>query len=458
MAYDPEGPVAKQLVPLLVNELTSTFNIPDDAQDTADFINVLIGQNRTPADICGEVKEVVNIPIDEAFMGRVYTEISRLELLQGQPEQPQQPEPVSVFPAPAQSNPFAASAFQPSALAFPTGPAGSTRKPSPLKEPRVNFSKGVDLKKSAVARGKGGKNGISKDYVNGNKTQKKSFGMQNTANLQKALALATDESMNVQPHTHRPPKGRCKRHPHCQDRECRFAHPFRKCFLYPNCPNGPGQCDFLHPSEDQELMQEIDKNKPQWVDRNKFSAPQITLCKFGVTCSRELCPFGHPTPANQDAKVIVLKWCKENKKCQNPDCKYGHSSPNYQAPPPEVKPTPPPFVPQPHRMQNPMAGFRSYAPPVATTLEQCKYGQRCTDMNCTKRHAMSSKPCREGANCTKMTCTFAHPLDEPCRFGDNCRNRTCPFTHPDGRAFPPPTMSRTFAVGEDQVMEQAAQE
>ncbi|KAM9930278.1 hypothetical protein OXX59_000571, partial [Metschnikowia pulcherrima] len=89
MSYDPQGPVAKQLTPLLVNELTSTFNIPDDAQDTADYINMLIGQNRTAGEICAEVKEVVSIPIDETFMGRVFQEIGRLQSLQQQQAQTQ---------------------------------------------------------------------------------------------------------------------------------------------------------------------------------------------------------------------------------------------------------------------------------------------------------------------------------------------------------------------------------
>ena len=77
--------------------------------------------------------------------------------------------------------------------------------------------------------------------------------------------------------------------------------------------------------------------------------------------------------------------------------------------------------------------------------------------------------CREGANCVRIDCFFSHPIDEDCRFGINCTNKTCMFRHPEGRNLPNPsntwskvpenaTNERSFAVPEDQVMEQARQE
>ncbi|OBA24328.1 hypothetical protein METBIDRAFT_30630 [Metschnikowia bicuspidata var. bicuspidata NRRL YB-4993] len=509
MPYDPEGPVAKQLTPLLVNELTATFNIPDDAQDTADYINMMIGQNRTASDICAEVKEVVNIPIDETFIGRVFEEIGRLELLQQQmfqapPQQPQQPpqqppaqpfqppaphqsqpqpaaEQPAVFPPPLASNPFQPVAPAPAPFALPTGPAASAfpaPQPAPQfpsgpqgqakKDAHVNFSKQTtDARRSGGVAKAGGRapgrgSGVSKDYVSGSsKTPKKSFGMQSAANLQRALALAPADSVNMQPFTPRPPKGRCADFPHCRNRECAQAHPTKKCFAYPNCPNAPGTCDYLHPAEDGALMQELEKTKQQFLDRkNQKFAPQVTLCKYGILCSKELCPFGHPTPANQDAKVIIQKWCRENKACLNPACEYAHSSPNYQAPAPAPAPAPRPVVPK----FASQPAYNKYTKRTPTTLEQCKFGLSCTNQLCPKRHATSLVACRAGYNCTRMDCTFNHPIDEDCRFGDDCKNKPCYFRHPDGRekalfAGHPgqPTMQRPFAVAEDQVMEQATQ-
>lgn len=471
MVYDPEGPVAKQLTPLLVNELTSTYGIPDDAQDVAEYINVLIGNNRSAADICTEVKDVVNIPIDEAFVGRVFAEISRLSEQQQQPEQqpvqpvqqPQQPQQMEQV---EQANPF--STFPPAFTAFPTpfeqpkfptGPAEQPKFPTgPLAQFKdssmhVDFQKlGNELRRTAKpARGKAG---VSKDYVSNGK-QKKSFGMQNAANLQKALALSLDLATNIQPFVPRQPKGRCKDFPYCKNRECPFSHPTKKCFAYPNCPNPPGTCDYLHPSEDGDLMAELDKTKQQFLDRKNLKfAPQVTLCKYGILCSKELCPFGHPTPANKDAKVIIQKWCRENKNCENPACEYAHSSPNYQAPPPVAPTRPPPKY---------QSGYNKYAAPkVPTTLEQCKFGWNCTNQLCPKRHATSQVACRAGYNCTRMDCTFNHQIDEDCRFGLECKNKPCYFRHPDGReralfAGSDNTSGRSFAVPDDQVMEQAVQ-
>lgn len=523
MSYDPEGPVAKQLTPLLVNELTSRFNIPDDAQDTADYINMLIGQNRTASEICADVKDIINIPIDEAFMGRVFEEIARLSLLQSQQAQPQQVAPQqppqtqteqpqqqtqsqqefapqqapvtaasNVFPPPQQANPFqgmpnpfpapqgpAGNVFPPpqglpafpSAPQFPTGPKNASHD---KKDARVNFSKlATDFKRGSASTngassggiGKNsrvtgrGNSGISKDYVSNNgKMQKKSFGMQNAANLQKALALASADSVNMQPFTPRPPKGRCPDFPYCKNKECQLAHPTKKCFAYPNCPNPPGACDYLHPSEDGDLMQELEKTKQQFLDRkHQFSAPQVTLCKYGILCSKELCPFGHPTPANKDAKVIIQKWCRENKNCQNPACEFAHSSPNYQAPAPT--PAPRPAV-QKYAAQ---PAYNKYATQrTPTTLEQCKFGLNCTNLSCPKRHATSLVACRAGYNCTRMDCTFNHPINEDCRFGNECKNSPCFFKHPDSRekalfGNQSHTMERAFAVADDQVMEQATQ-
>ncbi|GEQ72358.1 hypothetical protein JCM33374_g6045 [Metschnikowia sp. JCM 33374] len=543
MVYDPQGPVAKELVPLLVNELTSTFNIPDDAKDTADYINMLIGQNRSAGEICADVKEVVNIPIDEAFMQRVFDEITRLDSVQNQaqtapqpsqppqpqqsdfqpqqadfqpPQAPQQAVPEHQYPqapqapqaaqAPAfpqmpmnpfqnssmPSNPFPAApgsatnpfAMPPAPPTFPTGPQGQIKK-----DAHVNFSKSAtDFKRNggvgkagpmgktggigkAGGISKGGRvpgktTGVSKDYVSANgKPQKKSFGLQNAANLQKALSLASPDSVNMQPFTPRPPKGRCPDFPYCKNKECTLAHPTKKCFAYPNCPNPPGTCDYLHPSEDGALMQELEKTKQQFLDRKnqKFAAPQVTLCKYGILCSKELCPFGHPTPANKDAKVIIQKWCRENKNCQNPACEYAHSSPNYQAPAPAAPPKPvvPKYASQP--------AYNKYtAQRTPTSLEQCKFGLYCTNQSCTKRHATSAVPCRAGYNCTRMDCTFHHPIDEDCRFGNECKNSPCFFKHPDSRekalfgnhhpqSATHMTMERPFAVAEDQVMEQATQ-
>lgn len=505
MSYDPNGPVAKVLEPLLANELASTYGIVDDAQDTAEFINDRIGQGKSASEICADVKDVINIPIDEAFIGRVFTEIARLNSLQAsgqplgqqqqqqqqnsqqqqqvsqQPLVPQQPEPqqqsqqqqpnvpeqvsftmpteVSVPAAPA-ANPFfpngaPVSTFESNITQdsfqkpIPSGPAG---KANNQKKNHVDFKTGHEVRRNTIQKGKPTRGGISKDYDSRNlkHNQRKSV---NATNLQRTLNLASDDVLNIQPHTQRPPKGRCPQFPHCPNKECELSHPTKKCFQYPNCKNPPGTCDFLHPLEDQALMQELSVTKARFQERKNNNTLNVELCKFGVLCSKELCPFGHPTPANPHAKIMVQKWCRQNKNCTDENCVFAHSSPNYQAPAP-VAPAPK-VIPAGKPGRFPIAR-------VTTTLEQCKFGKSCTNPLCNKRHATSMVACRGGYNCTRMNCTFAHPIMEECRFGIECRNKPCFYIHPDGRERQlfsaggnESTLDRPFAVPEDQVMEQA---
>lgn len=512
MAYDSDGPVAKQLVPLLTNELANTYGIPDDAGDVAEYINVMIGNQRAAADICAEVKDVVNIPIDEAFIGRVFAEIGRLETVLTQQQQQQtQPPPTSQFP---EAPNFVSQGQQqtqeipqiPQIPQIPTGPLAqnpvfaenqnqqqqqpqeSQQQPfatddssaqgaqwgagptafAPKARKNVNFAakNTTDLRKGQVTKGRGGKNGVTKgtrDFVSKGAVgaargagPTKGLAGKSAASVEKALALSAHaNSVDMAPFVPRAPKGRCPDHPHCRNRACVFSHPTKTCFAYPNCTNPPGTCDYLHPNEDGELMAELEKTKAAYEERKAQRLAlqvQVTLCKYGILCLKELCPFGHPTPANQDAKVIVARWCKDNKNCTNPECQYAHSSPNYQ------RPAPAPAPPKPVAASKP--AYNGGARPQASILEQCKFGTNCTNNSCPRRHATSLVPCRDGSNCTKLYCTYHHLINEECRFGDGCKNTICFFRHPDGREnahFPQGNerrSERTFA--EDDLMMEAA--
>lgn len=228
-------------------------------------------------------------------------------------------------------------------------------------------------------------------------------------------------------------EGRCKVFPHCPlGRSCPHAHPTKVCSEYPNCPKAPGTCEFLHPNEDEELMKEIEKTREEFQQRKlallaakkKPVQTGIVLCKFGTLCSNPMCPFGHPTPANEDAKVIDLMWCPNNLTCEDPQCTKAHSSLSKIR---EVKPMTVKKVSAPPAMAR---------PPVEKSLEQCKYGIHCTNKRCKFRHAKSHVMCRDGANCTRIDCFFGHPINEDCRFGVECKNAACLFRHPEGRVLP----------------------
>lgn len=500
----------------LKHEIAKRLANVDDPEYVAEFLLVLISNNRSPAEIVNEFTGLFGSVIDEAFVQNVINEIQNFQntgsfsfqqqqqsqqsqqsqqQLQAQPqEQPlQQQAPSFTSQQEIPSQP-AASAFAQSAFAAPSFTPtqsndnmmidGSENKEvrfsdntpqsafgseafnfssnsnSDRSNDRLSFTKNRGTMSFKGSSNRGGRN-VTGARAQNNRKQ----------NLAKMMEMSLDNNMDgTTTVVSNKPAERCKDFPHCPNRICPFAHPTRLCRNFPNCPNTNQTCTYLHPGEDDELVKEYEKVREAKIaqrsqGRNNVNTG-ITLCKFGAICSKELCPFGHPTPANKDAKVTILQWCVDNKACKDPNCSRAHSSPNFQTAPPSYQ-----------AVANPSSSASNGAP-QERTLEQCKFGSYCKNHSCPKRHAKSPIMCRQGAECTRIDCFFTHPINEVCKFGVNCTNVNCPYQHPDGKQIngnnstptgnkvwingqtqiTGNTAQRQFAVGEDQILEHAPQQ
>ncbi|KAK6457542.1 polyadenylated RNA binding protein [Scheffersomyces xylosifermentans] len=440
VSFNPDGPVGIELKNNLVGEIRRRFSTAEnDASDIAEYIGVLIASGKQPGEIASEVNDIVDIVIDVPFVESVIQEIERLEAIHASGS-------VSAPPPPAIDTQMGGEPVDRSSI--PTGPKGTSFTPN-FQARNRDFGTNNGNRGGFKAGGIGKQGGVHKTLNKNDKFNKRPLQNQQVRNLERALDFAAGNNpavTKVLPSGFVPKaaKGRCPDFPYCKNKDCDKAHPTRNCFAYPNCPNPPGTCNYLHPDQDQDLIAKLEVSKKEYEEKKKNEIlVQQATCKFGPKCAKCNCPFAHPTPANMSAKITSLEWCPSGKGCQDTQCSKAHP------PPPTATVAPKETVP----------GTTSHQD---IALEQCKFGANCTNYNCPRRHAKSAVACREGANCKRYDCTFAHPLNEVCRFGEKCSNKFCMFQHPNGRNLQSNTWtsdqatstnSQVYAVPEDQVMD-----
>ncbi|CAI5757648.1 unnamed protein product [Candida verbasci] len=443
MSFTPDSEIGIELKNLLINEIQRRFSRSlDDASDISDYLIYLIANQKNHDEIVNEVKDIADIPIDTLFVQEVFVEIQKLENKQNQTGVIIQDSEEPKVSASSNENPWLQPNQQHHAVSV-TLPSGPKRELTDEERRALREKRFGTVNNSTRSH-----NGISKTSRHdrnghGHDNRHSRNNDRHTQRLTKALE-SQQGNINFT-NKLQIPKGRCPNFPKCDNKQCELAHPTKTCFSWPNCPNPSGTCNFLHPDQDQELMEKLEQSQKQFEEKklNKLLVSQGS-CKFGLKCAKESCPFAHPSPVNENAKIETLEWCSQGKNCQDPNCTKSH---------------PPP----PTATKEPLQSATEIA------LEQCKFGSQCTNYKCPRRHALSTVPCRAGAECRRIDCTFAHPILEQCRFGINCKNKNCLYQHPEGRQVTSNTWSkdegnanstteRSFAVPEDQVMEQAVQQ
>jgi len=431
-----------ELKKYLAQQVAGIETLADQVDEVSEYIVLLISNGRSPEETLKELNSLFESDDLPALVQNAYQALENYKNNQNQAAQ-QQAEAQSQSNTEQESN------------GNGNGNGSNNNNDNEMIPEKPVVVNGIPTRPASLGSRIGSvrsNNGIGKTpFKNGVGPSGRSYATKNADNLQRAMELSgipTGARLNK--------KGRCHKFPHCPfQKDCKYAHPTKPCFQYPNCPNPPGTCNFLHPGEDDELIKELEVTKNEYFANKQQSnllrsQAGISICKFGILCTNLQCPFGHPTPANEDAKVIQLEWCPQNLKCEDPNCQKGHSSLSKIR---EVKPL------------SSGAGAAPGAPPaMEKSLEACKFGMNCTNRHCKYRHARSTVLCREGENCTRIDCLFSHPINENCRFDVNCKNPNCLFKHPNGKQESGPAVTsmkwtktdeRQFAVPEDQILEQA---
>jgi hypothetical protein len=427
----------------IANQLAQVPNFEEDTSEVAEYIALLVNNGRPIEETLEQLNELFGGHDLRAVVANCYKALETYKQQQMSSSQ-------SVPPQSSEQQP-------PQSSLPPSSAPQSSGQDNDLIGDGDLINRTLPTKPAAYSRNGYGvsKNGRGGHSRNGDSP--KGFAFKNQNALAKALNLShlagTDTFINAKGQIKK--KGRCHKFPHCPlGRECVYAHPSTPCFRFRDgeCPNAPGTCNYLHPGEDDALIAELEKVRAEFQEKKKQNQMRfiqnnvgIAMCKFGITCSNQHCPFGHPTPANEDAKVIILEWCPANLNCADPSCTKAHSSLSKIR---EVKPLKAP----------------NSAP--EKSLDPCKFGANCTNRHCKFRHATSHVPCRDGESCTRIDCFFSHPIKEDCRFGENCKNPKCLFKHPNGKAPAAgqiqtksltwtKTNERQFAVPDEQVLETA---
>ncbi|CAN6673289.1 hypothetical protein TRVA0_048S00584 [Trichomonascus vanleenenianus] len=415
-----DTPVGHELVATIRDNI-SDFGIDDDLNDVAQYITLMVSNNKPVDELVQELTGLFSPKFDQNFCQWVYEELERAKSraagqAPGIPSDNSAPAPVK------EESGFGGFVEDSSRAPPPRGPrrftdrAGAGARPSGgiTKQPRGERRLGG----YRVGSGPNANNklqNVAQDMMMVDGGERGSNGIDLSGGLGDR-------------------RERCRHWPKCNYPNCRHPHPRKPCraFENGNCTRPQGTCPFLHMGEDPIVAPDGRVYPPSaaadasWVNgvlvvdnsrrrrnnnhhqnqQQELQEPSIMLCRYSDRCANKQCLFGHATPANPSGKVTVLEWCPEKQECQNAACEMAHPSASL---------------------------VRAPEPIPDRVLETCKFLDGCMNPKCRYRHPRSPIMCRSGADCQRLDCFFTHPLKETCKYAANCTNVQCLYQHPPER-------------------------
>lgn len=405
MSISPDSAVGQELQQR-VKQHIAEFNLGEDIEDVSQYVVMLIGNDRGKDEMTGELQSLFGDKFTPEFSEWAYEEARKLVSGESGQEMDVVDQEQSGF-----------------------GGYEATPVSAP-EQPRASLSLRQRIEGGGARGGvRGG--GVGKGPRGGSARLGPRFGG-NNRNLQAAVEKDVMSGQNEDGNNggFKTQKERCRHWPRCSYPGCKFWHPIQPCFKFPNCPNPKGTCKYIHYGEDLPAdngmippavpgqvppqMPPVWPNgagpgqfpPPQQVASAAPEPPKIVPCKYSEKCSNKECAYGHPTPANDNAKVSDNEWCGDKENCKNENCTKAHPSGSLVREPEKI----------PERV-----------------LETCKFLNKCTKMYCRYRHPVTTTICRNGADCQRVDCFFTHPFKEDCKFGINCKNSYCLYQHPPER-------------------------
>ncbi|KAF9184968.1 hypothetical protein BGZ49_004374, partial [Haplosporangium sp. Z 27] len=204
---------------------------------------------------------------------------------------------------------------------------------------------------------------------------------------------------------------RCRFWPNCaQGDTCQYWHPRELCADFPNCPKTSDTCLFVHPLAEPTAEQVAAAARQALMQSMRNNANNKSSNGSGEGDTSSPVLNALQMPFALGSHPSMQD-CKFGARCTRADCKFRH----------------------PHRDAN------SQQQQQQQQQQQCKFFPHCTKPNCPFFHPA------DGGQFTESTMgetvntadseSSVNRLPTPCRFGDQCTRPGCHFTHPrDGAA------------------------